>query len=335
MDKFLRLAAIAIEPHVLTFAATAMLVQTATSKLQQVLQSEPTRKIAKLQRNRLSKTNRLLNASSTDVFLLSDVAMEPFFVNKLGFPTIWTRRAILPFVRNQFRISYSESVFLQNLDFATIGFETLSALNEEARRLPHGQQQQLRKMQRFAFFANSDSPIRRMLRIGILDHPIRGNASANGQEIPPTRAVANFPAELQGVRRLFAEAEIDQVGGIAGLWRRLVGVECISLIFNTVELRYYDDGHVVVEKREKHKEQFPALRDVRFLFAPAPGDEVLEDVRVLFPEKKARCGLKQRFKNSWDSFKSKCTIQSSRRQESEAKGGFLGGWQRLKALVRV
>ena len=253
--------------------------------------------------------------------------LEAFFVRELHYTLKWTKNCAIPFTHGLLRKSHSDLLFCRNLDLTAIVFKEFAMVKEAARFLPHRQQRLLWKWMRRSFFA------KHVPATDATQGEIQTDSSDKSQDIQ----FIDSPAALQGIRKLFTEPQPDGVLGIAELWRQLICAQVFSLIHYSVEIQRFDDGFVVVRKLETAREQFPALGDVRFVFEPAAGDEVLEDLKRLFREKKVRPGLKQRLKDSWNSIKTKLTLKSIRRQdESEAKkGSFVQGWERLKAVVRV
>ena len=300
MDNMLKIAYFAIkDPHVLTFTAMFYTAKTVSSKVRQWMQSESTQQLAALRPNRHGKSTQPIDNDSNDQPELPDPKMEQFFITELGFSPLYTRRTVVPFVQGQRRKFDTERLFRQNEVFATVGFQALFVLAEAARKSPQRRQWELRKSARKLFFMNRD--------LGCEEHKLQKEARPNTAQDVGGISRNDFPWTLQGIRKLFAEPQAEQVSGMAVLFRQLVRTDSYRLIFHGVTIQHFDDGYAVVEKREAEQEQFPILNDVRFLFAPPAGDEVLEDLRSLFCEKEARISFKQRLKNSWKCFKSKLT----------------------------
>ena len=300
-----------------------MLVESAASKVKSLLHSQPPQ-IVKPRPHRPNLPRKLGYAFPAD-------ELENFFVRELHYTRKWTKNCIVPFTHDLLRKSYSDLLFCRNLDIVTIGFKELSMLKEAARRLPQRRQRALWKWARKMFFST-----RRSGEIFQAESCSGANAVVNVNVIQLSRN-DDSPAALQGLRRLFAELQNDNVSGVAALWRQLSRVEVFRTIFQIIELRHFEDGSVIVNKQETDQEIFPVLRDVRFLFEPVAGEEVLQDLRKLFHEKKTRPGLKQRLTNLWNSFKSKLTLKSTRRQDDcvGEKEGFVDGRKRFKAAVRI
>ena len=317
MEAVLKIAIFAIkDPHAITYAAMCMAVESVASKVKSLMQSKPTQQTV-LPRLRRRCSNLCYDFSSVD--------LEDFFVRELEYSPRWTNNAIIPLVHGLLRESDSDLLFTRNLDLLdTLGFPELSILNDTARSLPHRQRSSLWNLFKKWFFVKRGRSYPQTLQTARAVRRLSDNFIAEAKDV---QRFTDSPASLQGVRKLFAEPFTDYVD-IAALWRQLVRTEMYRLIYQTVEVQYFDDGAVVVQKQKSEKEQFGVVRDVKFLFEPEAGDEVLEDVSKLFREKKVKIGLKQRFKNSWNSF----TSLFRRSNASEEKNG---GWQRLKAAIRV
>ena len=327
LDNLLKITYFAIkDPSVLTFTAMVYTAQTVRSKVRQWMQSESTQRLATLRPNRHGKSIQPIDNDSNYQPELPDPAMEGFFITELGFSPLYTRRTLVPFVQDQMRKFDTERLFRQNEVFATVGFQALFVIAEAARLSPQRRQWELRKWAKKSFFLNRDFGCS---TVECQEQEMEA-CPETAQDVGPI-CPNDLPWSLQGIRKLFAEQPMEHVSGMSVLFRQLTCVDSYRLIFHVVTIRRFDDGHVVVEKRETDKEQFPALRDVRFLFFPPAGDEVLEDLRYLFREKEARTSFSQRLKNSWKCFKSKFSRQSDGKVEKT--GSLVEGWRRFKVAV--
>ena len=338
MDNLLKITVLAIkDPHALTFSALLFTVQTVTSKIRTMMTSESAQAIGRLRPNRYANQIQPIDNGSGDEDKLAAMELEAFFVTQLGYTPQWTRSTIIPFVLDRLRETDSEHKFRQNEFFATLGFQSLLILSQAAKFSPHRRLWMLRKRSKAAFFVNRDLSFSSSQRqiVPTVQAP-ELQAIRRCQDIAPTLH-SDSPATLQGVRRLFREPVMDPISGISKLWAPAIKrCEKFRLIFSIVQILHFSDGSVAVEKQKCVQEKFDVLRDIRCLFQPPAGDEVLEDLAALFREPKARNGFKQKLKNSWNSLRSKLCGKSGQVDDCEVKkAGVVDGWKRFKALVTI